>query len=122
MKAQKRRPTRKPSDERPELLLIVPVAEPAEKSLDPPARLGGRRTGQAGCTLFDVLGRKVLGEGGIEAGLQEGEEEVEDVNCEGVADDVPLVRVSEMTSDAWRLQGCTSGAHLNGARMGDRER
>ena len=48
--------------------------------------LDGQRGAAAGAGRAAVLERLVLGERGVELGLQEGEEEVEEVDAEGVGD------------------------------------
>ena len=70
---------RKGKGDAPEL----PFGEAADERAELVVARGGEgRRGLA--ALFNLVGEKVFLEGGVEAGLEEGKEEVEEVDCVGV--------------------------------------
>jgi hypothetical protein len=82
--------TREPPDKWPELLVVATAAEPAEQALEAVGRLGRVGTRKARRALLDVIRCEVGCKRWVEAGLEEGEEEVKNVDSEGIADDIPL--------------------------------
>lgn len=85
--------TRQPPDKRPKLLLPI-RPEPAQEPLDPARALGALGPGEARRALLDLVRGEVVCDGRVKAGLEECEKEVENVDGEGVADNVPLQKIS----------------------------
>lgn len=76
--------TRKTADEGTELLVLASSVEARHEATDATGRLGGLRSGEAGSALLDIVSGKVGRQAGVKAGLEEREEEVEDVDAEAV--------------------------------------
>lgn len=79
-------PTRKTADEGTELLILGVTAgarEAVEQPLEP-TLLGTLGSGEPRGAFLDIVGSEVLGEAGVEAGLEERKEEVENVDGKGV--------------------------------------
>lgn len=70
---------RQTTDEGTELLIVTSVGEAREEATDAARRLG-LASRQSGSSFLDVLLSKVVGQTRVEARLEEGKEQVEDVD------------------------------------------
>jgi len=87
------------SNERSEFFVVVAAGEPAHQTLDTAARFRSARSWQSWSSLLDIIRSEVVRNGRVESRLQKSEEEVEDVNSQGVTDNVPLFRQRGNSSD-----------------------